>query len=103
MQPHADAAKAGPAVPENGDALTADTVQSVFEQESSNSLNSDGVLHATQDVDSKLFATLQARAALAGFELVRMADDSFVVARWTMTRALADVLAVERFLKQVAA
>ena len=101
MQPHVDAAKAGPAVPENGDALTADTVQSAFEQDSSNGLNSDGVRDATQGADPKAFATLQARAALAGFELVRMADGSFVVARWTMTRALVDIQAVERFLKQV--
>jgi len=53
--------------------------------------------------ESKLLATLQARAAIAGFELVRMADGSFVVARWTMTRALADFAAVEAFLVQVGA
>jgi hypothetical protein len=58
---------------------------------------------STQGCEAKVFATLQARAALAGFELVRMADGSFVVARWTMTRALADVPAVESFLKQVGA
>ena len=53
--------------------------------------------------DCKAFATLQARAALAGFELVRMADGSLVVARWTMTRALADLAAAEAFLQQVGA
>ena len=103
MNTHADAVKAGPAVPENGDALTADTVQSAFEQETSNNPDSDGLPDSRQDVDTKAFATLQARAALAGFELVRMADGTFVVARWTMTRALVDVQAVERFLKQVGA
>jgi hypothetical protein len=54
-------------------------------------------------VDPKVVATLQARAALAGFELVPMADGSFVVARWSMTRALVDVAAVEAFLQQVGA
>lgn len=103
MQPHVDAAKAGPAVPENGDVLTADTVQDVLGNESSNGHDSDGARDTAQGVDAKVFATLQARAALAGFELVRMADGSFVVARWTMTRALTDIPAIERFLKQVGA
>ena len=56
-----------------------------------------------QGGQTKMVATLQARAALAGFELVRMADGSFVVARWTMTRALHDVAAVDAFLAQVGA
>ncbi len=53
--------------------------------------------------DQKAVATATARAALAGFELVQMADGSFVVARWTMTRALPDLAAVEAFLAQVGA
>lgn len=103
MNTHTDAVKVGPAVPENGDALIADTMQGAFEQNSSNSPDSEGARDATQAADVKVFATLQARAALAGFELVRMADGSFVVARWTMTRALVDLFAVERFLEQVGA
>jgi hypothetical protein len=51
----------------------------------------------------KRVATLRARAALAGFELVEMADGSFVIARWTLTRALANLAAVEAFLAQVGA
>lgn len=51
----------------------------------------------------KRFATAQAKLALAGFQLERMADGSFVAAKWTMTRALADVDAVEAFQRQVGA
>ena len=56
--------------------------------------------------DDKVLATLQARAALQGFELVRMADWSFIAVRWGVpgtTRALANVDAVEAFLLQVGA
>lgn len=47
--------------------------------------------------------TLQARAALAGFELVRLADGSFMVSRWGMFRPLVDELAVLEFLRSVGA
>lgn len=52
---------------------------------------------------TKVIATLQARAALAGFELVPMPADGFVVSRWGMVRALVDADAVEAFLQQVSA
>ena len=58
---------------------------------------------ADVDLDAKTFATLQARAAIAGFELVCMADGSFVIAKWTMTRAFPDTASVESFLVQVGA
>ena len=103
MQPHVDAAKAGSAVPENGDVLAAGTVQDVWDQECSNGTDSEGLRATAQASDAKHIATLQARAAIAGFELAQMADGSFVVARWTMTRALADIAAVEAFLVQVGA
>ena len=61
--------------------------------------DSSSVPHA--DEGRKAFATAQARLALAGFQLERMADGSFVVARWTMTRALADEAAVDAFMRQV--
>lgn len=96
------AMRPGQSSPEKDEALTVATAQGSWDQGSSNSLDSElRVDLKTQRL--KAFATLQARAALAGFELVRMADDSFVVARWTMTRALADVAAVESFLAQVGA
>lgn len=48
-------------------------------------------------------ATLQARAALASFELVVMADGSFVITRWGLVASLADAAAVEQFLQRVGA
>jgi len=53
--------------------------------------------------EDKAFATLQAKAALAGWEVVRMADGSVVVCRWTLTRSLPDVPALAKFLQQVGA
>lgn len=53
--------------------------------------------------DQKAFATLQARAAIAGFQLERMADGSFVAACGLLACSLADVGAVEAFLKQLGA
>ena len=103
MQSQQHALGAGAPAPENGDVLAADTAQDVWDQESSNGLDSAAQPAGAQGDDGKLFATLQARAAIAGFELVRMADGGFVVARWTMTRSLADVAAVEAFLMQVGA
>lgn len=55
------------------------------------------------DSDAKAVATLQARAALAGFELVRLADLSFIVSRWGMCRHFPDAHAVNAFLRQVGA
>lgn len=54
-------------------------------------------------LDAKRTATMQARAALAGFELVQMADHSWIVARWGLVRALADANAVDAFLVKVGA
>ena len=52
---------------------------------------------------SKLTTTLQARAALAGYELVQLADGSYIASRWGMFRSLEHAAAVERFLRQVGA
>lgn len=53
--------------------------------------------------DAKAVATLQARAALAGFELVQLADSTFLVSRWGMAKHLPDGSAVQAFLRQVGA
>lgn len=63
--------------------------------------HSDAAASASQD--DKAFATLRARAALAGVVLERMADGTFVAARWTLTRSLADADDVTRFLDMVGA
>ena len=43
---------------------------------------------------------MQARAALAGFELARMADGSFVIGKWNLLRSLEGLAAVNAFLAQ---
>lgn len=48
-------------------------------------------------------ADLIARGALAGFAVVRMADGSYVGARWGMVAALQDLDAVDAFLRRVGA
>lgn len=53
--------------------------------------------------NKKADATFIARAALAGFELVRLADGSWLASRWGMFRDLADDEQVERFLSAVGA
>lgn len=53
----------------------------------------------------KAFATLQARAALAGVALHRLEDDRgrdvFIVSRWALTRQFDDIAAVEAWLDRV--
>jgi hypothetical protein len=55
--------------------------------------------------DIKTVATLQARAALAGFELIQLADGTFIGSKslWAMHACLADVAAVEAWLVRVGA
>lgn len=103
MHSHQHALEAGFPVPENGEGVAADTAHALWDQENSNSSNSAVSAVTAQALDAKQFATLQARAAIAGFELVRMADATFVVARWGLVRPLVDVGAVESFLAQVGA
>ena len=61
------------------------------------------VIAEGQSAQAKSDATLIARAALAGFELVRLADGSWLASRWGMFRDLADYEQVERFLSAVGA
>jgi hypothetical protein len=53
--------------------------------------------------DPKTIATLQARAALAGYELVCLADGTWIASRWGMFRTLDHAAAVEAFLQRVEA
>ena len=53
--------------------------------------------------DTKAFATLQAKAALKGWEAVTLPGGGYVVARWTLTRSLPDLQALEKFLREVGA
>jgi len=56
-----------------------------------------------QSARAKSQSTFVARAALAGFELVELADGSWLASRWGMFRDLADDEQVERFLSAVGA
>lgn len=60
---------------------------------------------ARQVAAMQCVATLQARAALAGHELVQMSDGSFVACKpaWGVCACLADIEAVERWLQRVGA
>jgi len=50
----------------------------------------------------KLKRTLQAELALAGgFALLELADGSFLVSRWNLSRPCPDLQAVRAFLDQV--
>lgn len=46
----------------------------------------------------KAVATAQARAALRGFELERLADGSFIAQRWGLFKTMADMAEVEGWL-----
>ena len=54
-------------------------------------------------LEVKTVATLAARAALAGYELVQLADGTFIASRWGMFRSLDHIAAVEMFLQRVGA
>lgn len=61
---------------------------------------------AGSEIDhAKAFATLQARAALAGVSLVRSTDDQervvYIASKWAMTRQLDTIEAVEQFLQRL--
>lgn len=51
--------------------------------------------------DDKTFATLQAQAALAGITVFRTAHGDYMVSRWSWSRTLPDLAAVEALLRQM--
>lgn len=55
------------------------------------------------DCAAKVVATTTARAALAGVQLTQCTDGSWCASRWGWSRPLADVAAVESFLRLVGA
>ena len=58
----------------------------------------DGAIVADASMPDKDAATLIAHAALAGFDLRRLANGRWLVLRWNLTRELADTAAVRAFL-----
>jgi hypothetical protein len=50
----------------------------------------------------KTVATMQAHLALAGFELVQLADGTFIISRWGLaSKPLGDIEAVQSFARMV--
>lgn len=98
-------AGAGPAAPENDKARG--QAGFVRDQEATgNGADSAQAGHAAQLAEAlrrKAEATLIARAALAGVELVRLADGSWIVSRWGLVRPLANDADVEAWLQRVGA
>jgi hypothetical protein len=46
---------------------------------------------------------LRALLAIAGYELYELADSTYLVSRWNLTRVLPDLHAVHQFAKQAGA
>lgn len=84
-----------PRLPE-GDRLELERLTAMYAAELS-------VLDTPPPDPEKVFATQQARAALAGYQLVRLPAGDYIIERWSMTRALCDAAAVAAFLRQVGA
>lgn len=51
--------------------------------------------------DSKALATLQAHAALAGYELIALAEGGFLICRWGLVRECADLAEVKHVLRRM--
>ena len=62
-----------------------------------------GSAPALPDAERKVFATLQARLALCGIPIERLADGSFIVAALFGPVALRDLAAVEAFARELGA
>lgn len=56
---------------------------------------------AVEQAEVKRLATATAKLALAGYSLVQLQAGSFLVGRWTSSKELADLSAVEQFLQRV--
>ena len=70
-------------------------------QVSKGNIKTDTSIVADLDADRKVFATLQARYAIAGFSLFELADGSLFASRCNLCRALPDAHAATRFLRQI--
>ena len=52
------------------------------------------------DADRKLIDTLVARGCLAGFQIVRLIDGTFIVSKFGLFRSLDHIAAGETFLQR---
>ena len=113
MHSQQPAVEAGPSVPEDGKAALSPQAAAIraknprmFDYWATVELALPHTVAPASVLDKRI-ATLTARAALKGFQLVLLADGSFLVARQRgeavtdLLRALVDVEAVEDFLRQI--
>ena len=56
---------------------------------------------ADDEAAGKARATMAARFAMRGYSLHQLADDTYLVTRWNLSRPCIDLYAVRRFLAQV--
>lgn len=56
---------------------------------------------AVDQGEVKRLATVTTKLALAGYSLVQLQAGSYLVGRWTSSRELTDLSAVEQFLQRV--
>ena len=61
----------------------------------------DSEIFTDLDGQSKVFLTLRARFASAGFALQELSDGSLLVTKWNLCRPLPDATAALRFLRQI--
>lgn len=88
----------GPPDPRSDDARRQPGVsQGAVESKHADSVAADLSMQA----ERKAFVTLQARAALAGAELLQMADGSFLLCKWGLTRQLHGPEAAAEMLRQM--
>lgn len=88
-----------------GPVTTGPTPQRVGALNCANSQSPEGTSpqdFASAGGERKLKASLQANLALAGgFSLIEMADGSYLITRWGLTKTLPDLRAVAAFARQV--
>lgn len=78
------------------EALPAATGQGLSEQAQSVSHQ-----HTSGELDSKAFATMAARLALAGYSLHHLADGGYLVTRWNFSARLPSLHAVGQQVEQI--
>jgi hypothetical protein len=81
----------------NDDALAVAAAQGTQDEQQSTSRP----IGVDLDGDRKAFLTLQARAAIIGFELIELGASTYMLARWGMSREMTGLHTVAEALRQI--
>jgi len=93
-------AAAAPPDSEMNEALTVGAVEGPCSEQQ----KTDSASYCEDEAKRKRQATLQAHLALRGFELVQLADCTFIVCKWGLaSKPLADLEAAEAYARMVGA